>query len=64
MITNTCPNCGAPISGDRCEYCGASFGRKSGPCFVWDVTGISCYANDIVIMTVPQTAEAQREGEE
>ena len=20
-----CPNCGAPIHGDRCEYCGTSF---------------------------------------
>ena len=20
-----CPNCGAPISGDRCEYCGTQF---------------------------------------
>lgn len=21
----TCPGCGAPVSGDRCEYCGTEF---------------------------------------
>ena len=25
MITNSCPHCGAPIQGDKCEYCGAVF---------------------------------------
>lgn len=24
-MTNTCPNCGAPISGWECNYCGAVF---------------------------------------
>lgn len=23
-----CPNCGAPIRGDECPYCGTSFTRK------------------------------------
>lgn len=22
-----CPNCGAPITGDKCEYCGSNFGH-------------------------------------
>ena len=25
MQTLNCPNCGAPITGERCEYCGAVF---------------------------------------
>lgn len=25
MITKSCPHCGAPITGDKCEYCGAVF---------------------------------------
>ncbi len=25
MSNFNCPNCGAPISGDRCEYCGTQF---------------------------------------
>lgn len=25
MSRFNCPNCGAPISGDRCEYCGTQF---------------------------------------
>ncbi|MBP3217379.1 MAG: hypothetical protein J6M46_03295 [Lachnospiraceae bacterium] len=25
MITETCPHCGAPITGERCGYCGAVF---------------------------------------
>lgn len=25
MSKFNCPNCGAPISGDRCEYCGTQF---------------------------------------
>ena len=24
-MTKTCPNCGAPISGWQCDYCGAAF---------------------------------------
>ena len=23
-----CPNCGAPIRGDECQYCGTAFTRK------------------------------------
>ena len=25
MITRSCPHCGAPITSDKCEYCGAVF---------------------------------------
>lgn len=25
MSKNNCPNCGAPIKGGRCEYCGTEF---------------------------------------
>ena len=25
MSNFNCPNCGAPISGDRCDYCGTQF---------------------------------------
>lgn len=25
MSKFNCPNCGAPITGDRCEYCGTQF---------------------------------------
>lgn len=25
MIAKTCPHCGAPITGNNCEYCGAVF---------------------------------------
>lgn len=25
MITKSCPHCGAPITSDKCEYCGAVF---------------------------------------
>lgn len=28
-MTN-CPNCGAPIQGDICEYCGTVFNKPSG----------------------------------
>lgn len=24
-----CPNCGAPMKGSRCEYCGTEFGEKT-----------------------------------
>lgn len=24
-----CPNCGAPITGDKCEYCGSWFTKKN-----------------------------------
>lgn len=27
LMTN-CPNCGAVITGDKCEYCGTYFGTK------------------------------------
>lgn len=23
-----CPNCGAPITGDKCEYCGTEFSQS------------------------------------
>ena len=25
---SNCPNCGAPITGDRCEYCGTVFRKE------------------------------------
>lgn len=32
MMTSTnCPNCGAPRTGDVCEYCGTHFARAPAP---------------------------------
>lgn len=28
MTPQSCPNCGAPITGWRCEYCGTVFERE------------------------------------
>lgn len=39
-----CSNCGAPITGSKCEYCGADneiiipFGGKQIKCYISDVT--------------------------
>ena len=32
--TTNCPNCGAPITGSRCEYCGTDFGASA----MWGMT--------------------------
>lgn len=39
-MTN-CPNCGAPITGPKCEYCGTRFPeyRKSSECWAETVNG-------------------------
>ena len=34
-----CPNCGAPIRGDECPYCGTAFTRKYGGCDLYDPYG-------------------------
>ena len=28
QVMTNCPNCGAPITGPRCEYCGTQFERR------------------------------------
>ena len=28
LVARTCPNCGAPVRGDDCEYCGSVFRRE------------------------------------
>ena len=30
LVSRTCPNCGAPVRGYKCEYCGSEFERKHG----------------------------------
>lgn len=34
-----CPNCGAPIRGDECQYCGTVFTRKHDGCDLYDPHG-------------------------
>lgn len=34
-----CPNCGAPIHGDECVYCGTAFTRKNEGCDIYDRNG-------------------------
>lgn len=35
----SCPNCGAPIRGDECPYCGTAFTRKSKGIDIYDTNG-------------------------
>ena len=35
----SCPNCGAPVHGDECEYCGSVFKRKPAKIIAPDTTG-------------------------
>ena len=37
-----CPNCGAPITGDRCEYCGTQLSD--------DTETVEFYADNRVVM--------------
>lgn len=39
-----CPNCGAPITGDKCEYCGTVFRDQS-------EDAVICYADNRPILT-------------
>lgn len=34
-----CPNCGAPIRGDECPYCGTAFTRKYDGVDIYDTQG-------------------------
>lgn len=34
-----CPNCGAPIRGDECPYCGTVFTRKHSGFDIYDTNG-------------------------
>ena len=40
-----CPNCGAPITGDKCEYCGTSFRYAA-------TEAVTLYADDKAIATL------------
>lgn len=35
----SCPNCGAPLRGDECAYCGTAFTRKSEGVPIYDPYG-------------------------
>lgn len=46
-----CPNCGAPIRGDECPYCGTAFTRKYDGINIYDTTGkyvCTLYENNII----------------
>ena len=36
---DNCPNCGAPLHGDECEYCGTAFTRKNEGIPIYDPYG-------------------------
>lgn len=36
---NNCPNCGAPLRGDECAYCGTAFIRKREGTDIYDQYG-------------------------
>lgn len=40
-----CPNCGAPITGDKCEYCGTVFMDR-------EEDTVTCYADNRPILTL------------
>lgn len=39
-ISGNCPNCGAPIRGDECPYCGTAFTRKHDGIPIYDTHGV------------------------
>lgn len=43
MTAKTCINCGAPLAGNKCEYCGAEYGNQG---FSGD---ISAYFGEITV---------------
>lgn len=46
-----CPNCGAPIRGDECPYCGTAFTKKSKGIDIYDTNGsyvATLYENGIL----------------
>lgn len=47
----SCPNCGAPITGPKCEYCGTVF--ESTP------IGTTLYSNNIPLLTLLTPNEAR-----
>lgn len=49
-----CRNCGMPLTGQKCEYCGTDYSeemRQKKPRLVWDENGITLYADDRPIQT-------------
>lgn len=38
-VVENCPNCGAPIRGDECPYCGTAFTRKHDGIPIYDTHG-------------------------
>lgn len=46
-MTN-CPNCGAPVYGGRCEYCGTVFARA-------DCRTATLYANNVPVVEISET---------
>lgn len=43
MIAKTCINCGAPLTGNKCEYCGTEYGEHG---FIGD---IEAYSGEITV---------------
>ena len=52
----SCPNCGAPKHGAKCEYCGTNFTRYQGQAIVEvEQEFVDIYSWDGVVMRIPQT---------
>ena len=45
MKDYNCPNCGAPINGDVCEYCGTVFDTD-------EEETVGLYADNVLVFTV------------
>lgn len=44
-----CRNCGMPLTGSKCEYCGTDYSAEmeaKKPRIVWDENGITLFADD------------------
>ena len=58
-----CRNCGMPLTGPKCEYCGTDYSAEmeaKTPRIVWDENGITLYADDMPLPKVTLTSDKWR----
>ena len=62
MKETNCPNCGAPITGRTCEYCGTRFSKEE-PTIACDCSGFGMslrqfYMEQDIMMTIDEVRES------
>lgn len=55
-----CRNCGMPLTGPKCEYCGTDYSAEieaKKPRIVWDENGITLFADGTPLPEVTLTSD-------